>query len=52
MFGAREDLRLPLEPGKPIRISREGVWQDLQRDLAVELGIGGLPDLALCRPRR
>ncbi len=43
---AGEDLRFPLEPGQPIRIRREGVRQDLQRDLAVELGVGGLPDLA------
>ncbi len=43
---AGEDLRLPLEPGEPVRISREGVGEDLQGDLAVELGVGGLPDLA------
>ena len=43
---AGEDLRLPLEPGEAIRISREGVGEDLQRDLAVELRVGGLPDLA------
>ena len=42
---AGEDLRLPLEPGEAVRISREGVGEDLQRDLAVELGVGGLPDL-------
>ena len=27
-------------------IGRFGYSQDLQRDLAVELGVGGLPDLA------
>ena len=43
---AGEDLRLPRESGEAVRISREGVGQDLQRDLAVELGVGGLPDLA------
>ena len=43
---AGEDLRLPREPGEPIRISREAVREDLQRDLAVELGVRGLPDLA------
>ena len=37
---------LPLEPGEAIRVVREGVRQNLQRDLAVELGVGGLPDLA------
>ena len=31
---------------RAIRISREGVGEDLQRDLAVELRVGGLPDLA------
>ncbi len=33
-------------PGKPIRVVSEGVRQDLQRDLAVELGVGSLPDLS------
>ena len=42
---AGEDLRLPLEPSEPIRISRESVGQDLQGDLAIQLGVGGLPDL-------
>ena len=46
MVEAGEDPRLPLEPGEAIRVRREGVGQDLQRDLAVELGVGGLPDLA------
>ena len=46
MVEAGEDLRLPLEPGEPVRVSREGVGEDLQRDLAVELRVGGLPDLA------
>ncbi len=39
---AGEDLRLPLEPSEPIGIIRERVGQNLQRDLAVELGVGGL----------
>ena len=43
---AGEDLRLPLEPGEPVWVSRERIREDLQRDLAVELGVGGLPDLA------
>ena len=43
---AGEDLRLPLEPGEAVRISGEGVGQDLQGDLAVELRVGRLPDLA------
>ena len=43
---AGEDLGLPREPGEPIRICRERVGEDLQGDLAVKLGVGGLPDLA------
>ena len=46
MVQAGEDLRLPREPGEAVRVVCEGVRQDLQRDLAVELRIGGLPDLA------
>ena len=46
MVEAGEDLRLPREPGEPVWVSREGVGQDLQRNLAVELRVGGLPDLA------
>ena len=42
----RQDLRFPLEPGQAIRIVREFVRQDLERDLTVELRVGGLPDLA------
>ena len=42
----RENVRLPREPGEPIRIAGEGVRKDLQRDLAAQLGVGGLPDLA------
>ena len=49
---AGEDLRLPLEPGEAIRISREGVGEDLQRDLAVQLRVGGLIHLTPCRLRR
>ena len=43
---AGEDLGLPREPGEPVWVIREGVGEDLQRDLAVELRVGGLPDLA------
>ena len=43
---AGEHLRLPLEPGEPIRVSRRGVGQDLQRDIMAELRIGGLIDLS------
>ena len=41
-----EDFGFPLEPGESIRIIREGVGQDLQRHVTVELGISGLIDLA------
>ena len=43
---AGEDVRFPLEPGQPIRVSGEGVGQDLQRDLAAQLRVGGAIDLA------
>ena len=44
---ADEDLRFPLKPGEPVWICREGVGQDLQGDLAVELRVGDLPDLPM-----
>jgi hypothetical protein len=34
------------EPGEPIRIIRERIWQDLQGHVAIELRIAGPPDLA------
>ena len=46
LMNADEDLRLPREPGEAIWISRAGVREDLQRDLAVELGVSRLPHLA------
>ena len=36
----------PDPAGEAIRISRKRLGQDLQRDLSVQLGIGGLIDLA------
>ena len=42
---AGEDLRFPLEPCEPIRVSSEGVREDLQGHLAAELRVGGLIDL-------
>ena len=44
---AGENLRLSLEPGQAIRIGSERLWKHLQRDLAVELRISRLIDLAL-----
>ena len=46
MVQAGEHLRFPLEAGEPIRIRGERFGQDLERDLPIELGIGGLIDLA------
>ena len=41
----REDLRLPLESGQAIGIGGERLGEDLQGDLAVEFGVGGLRGL-------
>ena len=41
-----EDLRLALEAREPLGIARERVGQNLQRDVAVELGVAGPIDLA------
>ena len=46
MVQAGEDLGLTLEPCEAIRVSRKRLGQDLERDLPVELGIGGLINLA------
>ena len=43
---AGENLGLPREPGEAVWVVSEGVGEDLQGNLAVELGVGGLPDLA------
>ena len=43
---AGEALGLSLEPGEPVRVRCEGVGEDLQRDLAAQLRVGGLPDLS------
>ncbi len=42
MVQAGEDLGFSLEAGQPIRIGGERLRQDLEGDLPVELGIGGL----------
>ena len=46
MVETGEDLRFSLEPCEAIRTFCEGFGQDLQRNLAVQLGISGLIDLA------
>ena len=47
MVEAGEDLCFPLEPGEAIRVRREGVRENLQRNIAPQLGVGGAIDLAL-----
>ena len=42
----RQHLRFPLEAGQPLGVVDEGVGEDLQRDIAVELGVAGLVHLA------
>jgi len=42
----REHLRFTSEPRQPIRIEREGVRQNLQRDVAIELAVARTIDLA------
>ena len=41
-----EQLRLALEAGEALRVGGEGRGQDLDRDLAPELRVGGAIDLA------
>ena len=36
MVQGGEDFRFALEPGEPIGIVRDGIWQDLQRDVAIQ----------------
>ena len=43
---AGKHLRFPLKPSEAIRISGERLGQDLERDLPVQLRVGGLIDLA------
>ena len=45
MVERREDLRFALEPREPIGIAGEGVGQDLQRDVAIELRVARAIDL-------
>ena len=43
---AGKHLRFSLKPSQAIRISGKGLGQDLERHLAIQLGISGLIDLA------
>ncbi len=40
-----EHLGFPLETGQPVRACREGVGEDLQRDVTAKLRVGGAIDL-------
>ena len=44
---ARQDLGLSLEPGEAVRVAGERLGKGLERDRAVELGVGGLVRLDL-----
>jgi hypothetical protein len=46
MIQRSEDLRFALEPGDAVRIGCEGLWQDLDRDVAVEPSIARAIDLS------
>ncbi len=45
-FSEARTLGFTLEAGQAVGISRKGVGEDLEGDIAVELRVGGLPDLA------
>src|SRR5688572_7665620 len=45
MIERGQHLRFTPEPREPIGIAREGVWQDFQRDLAIQSGVAGAVDL-------
>ena len=46
MIEGREHLCLATKPGEPIGIVRKEFRQDLQRDVAIELGVFRAVDLA------
>ena len=46
MIERGEHLRFALEPREPSGIARERLRQDLDRDLAIELGVARAVDLA------
>ena len=46
MVQGREHFRFALKPREPIVVGGERWWQDLDRDLALQLGIGGPIDFA------
>ncbi len=41
-----QDFGFALETGQPLGVVHEGVGQDLQGDIAVQLGVAGLIDFA------
>ena len=46
MVQRREHFRFALESREPIRVAGQGVWQDLDRDLAIQLRVARAIDLA------
>ncbi len=46
MVQACQDFGFTLKPCQSLRVSRERFGEDLQRDLAIQLRIGGLIDLS------
>jgi len=46
MVERRENVRLPFEARESIRIKRERLWQNLQRDVAIELRVARAINLA------
>ena len=45
MIEGSQDLRFAFKPRQPLRIGREQVGQDFQRDLAAQLHVPGAVDL-------
>jgi hypothetical protein len=45
MIERGEDLRFATKAGDPFAIVHERVWQNFQRDVAIELGVPGAIDL-------
>ena len=46
MVQRSDSASFALEPLLQVMVSRKGFGEDLERHLAVQLGVGGLPDFA------